>query len=241
MYTKYVIGDGDMLKSIIERNKKLSPLSETEIRIIKGAVKLFLENGYSATTIKMIQDETGVKLGNITYYFRTKEDMLYILVQEIMDFHLNVIEDTHEKTGDAMLSCAMEVAIQIALCENNDKAWDLYHSSYTHQHILEMIKDWTAKKNYHLLGERFPHMSEADFRILENVCTSIELSALTTPCDRYYTLEDKITLTLDSIMKIYEIPKEEREDIIKKVLENDLTALGNKVFDDFVSRLNNDY
>lgn len=230
-----------MLKSIIERNKKLSPLSETEIRIIKGAVKLFLENGYSATTFKMIQDETGVKLGNITYYFRTKEDMLYILVQEIMDFHLNVIEDTHDKTGDAMLSCAMEVAIQIALCENNDKAWDLYHSSYTHQHILEMIKDWTAKKNFHLLGEKLPHLSEEDFRRLENVCTSIELSALTSPCGRYYTLEDKVTLTLDSIMKIYEIPKEERQEVIKKVLEHDLTAIGNKVFNDFVSRLNNDY
>ena len=230
-----------MLRSIIERNKKTSPLSATEIRIIKGAVKLFLQNGYSNTTLKMIQEDTGVKMGNITYYFRTKEDMLFILVQEIMDFHLTVIDETHEKTGDAMLACALEVAIQIALCENNDKAWDLYHSSYTHQHILEMIKDWTAKKNFHLLGERFPDMSEADFRVLENVCTSIELSALTTPCDRYYTLEDKITLTLDSIMKIYEIPKEERQEVIKKVLAYDLATLGNKIFDDFVSRLNNDY
>ncbi len=230
-----------MLKSIIERNKKISPLSQTEIRIIKGAVKLFLENGYSNTTLKMIQEETGVKLGNITYYFRAKEDMLYILIQEMMDFHLNIIEETHEKTDDSMLSCAMEVAIQIALCENNDKAWDLYHSSYTHPNTLELIKDWTAKKNYHLVGDRLPDMTEADFRIMENVCTSIELSALTTPCDRYYTLEDKITLTLDSIMKIYEIPKEERKSIIEKVLANDLTAMGKKVFDDFVSRLNNDY
>ena len=230
-----------MLKSIIERNRKLSPLSKTEIRIIKGAVKLFLENGFSSTTLKMIQEETGVKFGNITYYFRTKEDMLLILVQEIMDFHLNVIEHTHEETNDAMLACAMEVALQIALCENNDKAWDLYHSAYTHSHILEMIKDWTAKKNYHMLCEKLPHLTQADFRRLENVCTSIELSALTTPCDRYYTLEDKVTLTLDSIMKIYEIKKEEREDIIKKVLENDLVAMGNKVFDAFVSRLNNDY
>ncbi len=230
-----------MLKSIIERNKKLSPLSPTEIRIIKGAVKLFLANGYSATTIKMIQVETGVKLGNITYYFRTKEDMLFILIQEMMDFHLNVIEETHDKTGDAMLACAMEVALQIALCENNEKAWDLYHSAYTHQHTLEEIKNWTAKKNYHLLGERLPHLSENDFRRLENVCTSIELSALMTPCDRYYTLEDKITLTLDSIMKIYEIGKDERKKVIENVLSNDLTALGNKVFGDFVSRLNNDY
>ncbi|MBQ7399269.1 MAG: TetR/AcrR family transcriptional regulator [Clostridia bacterium] len=226
-----------MLKSIIERNKRLSPLSETEIRIIKGAVKLFLENGYSNTTFKMIQEETGVKLGNITYYFRAKEDMLLILIQEIMDFHLNVIEETHEKTNDSMLACAMEVALQIALCENNEKAWDLYHSAYIHPHTLEMIKDWTAKKNYHMLGDRLPSLSEEDFRKLENVCTSIELSALTTRCDRYYTLEDKITLTLDSIMKIYEIEEEERKIIIEKVLSNDLVALGNKVFDDFVSRL----
>ncbi len=143
--------------------------------------------------------------------------------------------------ANPMLSCAMEVALQIALCEGNDKAWDLYHSAYTHPRTLECIKDWTAKKNYHLVGDRLSDMTEADFRIMENVCTSIELSALTTPCDRYYTLQDKITLTLDSIMKIYEIGKEERKSIIDKVLDNDLTAMGNKVFDDFVSRLNNDY
>ena len=228
-----------MIKSIIERTKKHTNMSETEIKIIRGAVKLFLENGFSNTSIKMIQEETGVKLGNITYYFRTKEDLLYLLIQKIMDFHLDVIDETNERTKDPLIACATEVALQIALCENNEQAWDLYHSAYTLPNIFEMIKDWTAKKNFHLLGKYFPEYSEEDFRRIENVVTCVELSALKTPCDRYFTLYDKIELVLDSIMKIYEIGKDERKRVTSTVLSYDLEKIGASVFEKFVARLDN--
>lgn len=74
-----------MLNSIIERNKILSPLSETEIIIIKCAFKLSLEKGYSNSTLKTVSELTGIKQGNITYHFRAKEDLLVILMQELMD------------------------------------------------------------------------------------------------------------------------------------------------------------
>lgn len=41
-----------MINSIIERNNRISPLSESEKKIIASAVKLFLANGYSNTTLK---------------------------------------------------------------------------------------------------------------------------------------------------------------------------------------------
>lgn len=228
-----------MIKSIINRTKSRTHMTETEIKVIRGAVKLFLSNGFSNTTLKMIQEETGVKLGNITYYFRAKEDMLYLLIEEVMDFRLDVIDETAIKTGDPLVACAVEVALQIALCENNDKALDLYYSAYTLPNIFEMIKDWTAKKNFHLLGKYFPDYSEADFRRIENVVTCIELAGLRTPCDRYFTLNDKIELVLDSIMKIYEIEKSERERVIKTVLSLDLEKIGQDVFEKFVARLDN--
>ncbi len=226
-----------MINSIIERNNRISPLSESEKKIIASAVKLFLANGYSNTTLKMISADCGLRQGTIAYHYHTKEDMLFHLIQELMEYHSDVIEGTAEETEDKMFSYAMEIAVQIALCETNKKAWDIYYSAYSHPNTFEHIKNWGAKKNYMLFKERLPHWSESDFRNIENITSGMELSALTAPCDRYYTLKDKIRITIDSMLKIYEIPKEEREKVLEKIENFDCEKIGNELFEKFVSRL----
>ena len=144
-----------LLNNIIEQHRKLNPLSETEIQIVRGATQLFLEKGFSKTTHRMIAKETGIGLGTITYHFKTKEDLLQLLIEELMDFHSNIIEEYEEKTGNMLFSYAMEIAAQIALCEKDSKAWDLYYSAYSHSITFDVIKNWAAKKNYYLLNEKY--------------------------------------------------------------------------------------
>lgn len=230
-----------MLKSIIERSSKLSPMSKTEITIVKSAVKSFLTRGYSGTTIRMLSDDTGIKPGNITYYYRTKEDMISVLVYELMDSHLDFIDEAQNSSGDVLYAYALEIASQVALCEVDDKARDIYRAVYNLPKTLESIKEWTAKKSFHMLRDILPHFSLEDFRRIENVTCGIELSAIVTPCDRYFTLNDKISLTVDSMMKMYDIEKAERERVVEKVLEVDCVKLGKEMFDGFVKRLDNDY
>lgn len=228
-----------MINSIIERHNKIAPLTKTEIKIVSCAARLFLEKGYTATTHRMISEETGIGLGTITYHYRTKEDLLLLLIEELMDFHLDIIETAEEDSNDNLFSYATEIAIQIALCENNKKAWDLYYSAYNHPETFLFIKDWAAKKNYQLLGDRTPDLREADFRNIENFTSGIEFSALSSPCDRYFTLEDKIKLTLDLMMKAYDIPEDDRKQTIEKVLELDYENIATDMFDKFAKRLDN--
>ena len=226
-----------MLNSIIERHNKIDPLSDTEIQILRGATKLFLEKGFSKTTYRQIAELTKVGLGTITYHYKVKEDMLQVLMEELMDFHLDLIEKTVDDTKDNLLAYALEIAVQIALCENNSKAWDLYYSAYSHPATLDHIKDWGAKKNYHLFRDRIPDCSEEDFRHIENVTCGIELAAFTSPKNRYFSLNDKISLFLDSMMKMYDIPKEEREKTINEVLNLECEKVAAEMFDKFVARI----
>ena len=106
-----------MLNSIIERHRKITPLSDTEIKVIRSATKLFLTQGFSKTTHRQIAEESGIGLGTITYHYKVKEDMLRVLVEELMDFHLDVIEDSEAKSNDVLFSYAMEIAVQIAAGE----------------------------------------------------------------------------------------------------------------------------
>ena len=226
-----------MINSIIERNKRISPLSETEKKIMTSAIKMFLQKGYSQTTLRAISDDCGIKQGTLTYHFHAKEDMLKLLMEELMDYHLDVIEMTEEDTSDVLYSYALEIAIQIALCENDKNAWDLYFSAYSHPMIFDMIKDWAAKKSYMLFKDRLPDWSESDFRHTENVTSGIELAALMCPCNRYYTLKQKINLTIDSMMKIYDVPKDERDRVIEKIAEVDCGKMGEELFNKFISRI----
>ncbi len=226
-----------MLNSIVERHSKLNPLSDTEIQIVRGATKLFLEQGFSRTTHRMIAEETGIGLGTITYHYKAKEDLLELLIEEILDYHLDMIEETLERTNDILLTYALEVTAQIVVCENDQKARDLYYSAYTHPTTYEVIKVWAAKKNYMLLRECLPHLTESDFVALEHITSNIEMAAFTIYCDRYFTLNDKISLILDSLMKIYDIPERERKEIITKILENDYIGRAKEIYDRFVNRI----
>lgn len=44
--------------------------------IIQAAGTLFLEHGYAKTSLKDIADVAGVPIGNMYYYFKTKESLL---------------------------------------------------------------------------------------------------------------------------------------------------------------------
>ena len=226
-----------MLKSIVQKNRFTSPISESEKKILHSAIKLFLENGYSVTTLKMISEECKMSQGTITYHFHTKEDMLYILVQALMDFHGDVIENINTEVNDPLVAYAMEVAAQISICDENEKAWDLYYSAYTHPATFIHIKDWASKKAYWLLKNRLPQWNEASFREVENVASCIELSAFTMQKSRELTLERKIYLVLNSLMKIYNIPKEDRVRVIETVLKADYRKIGQDMFDNLVKKL----
>ena len=226
-----------MIKSIIQRHSKINPLSETEIQVIRGATKLFLKQGFSKTTHRQIAEESGIGLGTITYHYKVKEDMLRVLMEELMEFHLDVIEECAQETSDNLYAFALEVAVQIALCENDSRAWDLYYSAYGHPATFDYIKDWAAKKNYHLLKDRFPDKTEDDFRNLENITSGIELAAFTTPTNRFFTLNDKITLFVDSMLKIYGIDECKRKETIEKVIATDCESIAKEMFSKFALRI----
>ncbi len=98
-----------MINHIVEKNRFTSHISETQKRILKTAIRLFLENGYSKTTLRMISTECGLRQGTIAYHFHTKEDMLYYLIQALMDFHEETIEESFDQHHDILLPSEIAV------------------------------------------------------------------------------------------------------------------------------------
>lgn len=50
--------------------------NKTKLRILEEANKLFYQQGFNATSIRNIVDVTGLSKGNITYHFKSKQEIL---------------------------------------------------------------------------------------------------------------------------------------------------------------------
>ncbi len=53
--------------------------------MIKGAVSLFKEKGFHRTTTREIAKASGFSIGTLYEYIRTKEDVLYLVIDRIYD------------------------------------------------------------------------------------------------------------------------------------------------------------
>ncbi|MEM1123667.1 MAG: TetR/AcrR family transcriptional regulator, partial [Bacteroidota bacterium] len=57
--------------------------SKTKERIVQQGKKLFNKNGFGATTLYQIAQALDISRGNLTYYFKTKEDLLATIMEEM--------------------------------------------------------------------------------------------------------------------------------------------------------------
>lgn len=200
----------------------------TKLEILKVAMKMFLEKGFTNTSVKAISNELNISTGNLTFYFPTKEHILLELTKEITQFHTKCIDKVAKKNDDLYSYC-WEVTAQIILCEENEQARNIYLAIYSHPLTLQYVKDWTAEKNRQILGNRLKDWTYERFRRVENVTCCIERSALTEPCTDIYNIEDKIRLILTCLLKIYDISYEEREKVIGEILATDYRKTGREL------------
>ena len=67
-------------------------ISGTKLEIVQAATRMFLEKGYSKTSIKAISDEVNISAGNLTFHFPTKEHLLAVLVEMLCEFQWDIID-----------------------------------------------------------------------------------------------------------------------------------------------------
>jgi len=71
------------------REKNQSRREERQKQIYRGALKLFRKKGFHATSMREIAKASNVGLGNIYNYFKSKEDILFLV-------HSNILGRLHQ-------------------------------------------------------------------------------------------------------------------------------------------------
>jgi AcrR family transcriptional regulator len=68
-------------------------MSERRVGILRSAAAAFRRRGYHGASVEQIADALGMTKGNLYYYFRNKEDILYVLHDYTLDMLLERLSE----------------------------------------------------------------------------------------------------------------------------------------------------
>ncbi len=202
------------------------------MEIVQAATNMFIEKGYSSTTLKMIADEIGISTGHIVFYFASKEYLLAVLIDMLCDFQWKLMKDEAEDGISSLLAICLELMSMAAACEEDEIAKDFLVSAYRSDICLEIIQKNDYNRAKEVFAEFCPDWTDEQFKEAESLVSGIEFATLNFNSNSA-KLETRISGALNAIMTIFNVPEEIRKIKIEKVQAMDYRAVGKRIFKEF--------
>ena len=190
------------------RGKQASGLL-TQQKMLRAAVKLFLEKGYEGTTTAEIARAAGMTPSSFFRAFPSKEALLLELDKRMFSGQFALAEQ-HSAAQDPVLLYAVETAIQLHIAELTESLRELYVTAYTLPSTSAYLYRSTAKRLEGIFGDYLPNAEAKDFYEMEIASTGMMRSFVAVPCDMYFTVERKIARFLECALKLCNVPLERR-------------------------------
>lgn len=214
----------------LKRKKKPSA---TKLEIIKVASRLFLEEGYSVTSIREIGEKVGISSGNVMFHFPTKEHLLAELVDILCDFQWKLMENETDDGISSVMAVCLELMSMAAACEENEIAKDFFVSAYQSPMTLEIIRRNDLERSKKVYADYCKSWTEDRYIEAETLVSGVEYATLMTT-ENSAPLDIRISGALNQIMSIYDVPEETRKIKIARVLDMDYRATGQRILEDFI-------
>ena len=211
------------------RTRKPSPMKAA---IVKAASELFFEKGFSKTTSAELCKKIDIGTGNLTFYFPTKEHILSVLVQMMIDFQWKEMEAQTDEGKSSLLAYCLELTTLAAIGEEIPQMHEFLTAAYSHPTTLDLIRSNDVEKIKRVFAEYTEGWDDEKFIETETLISGIEYATLM-HTEHTATLEHRIEGALNTIMMMFGVPEELRKAKIKKVLAMDYRAIGRKVYEEF--------
>ena len=70
------------------------------LSILEAAREIFTEQGYPNLTMRKVATKAGISIGNLNYYYRTKEDLLRDLLEYVINPYLEEFDRSRQAAGE---------------------------------------------------------------------------------------------------------------------------------------------
>lgn len=212
-----------------EENKQL---------VLRAAAKLFLQKGYTATTLRQIATEAGVNIGSVMYLYESKENILCDLVSFVMGGQFAETERLLAgKTEDMLLFWAAETTLQLYIAESSEHIRELYLAAYSHSKPASLIYQCIAEKLQVYFKAYYPAYEFKDFYELEIATGGIIRGFMSVPCDMYFTMQRKVKRYLETAFLVYKVPEAKIREAVNFVSQIDFESAAPQVINQLLAAL----
>jgi len=202
------------------RSTKVANISE---RILDKAKQLFNEKGYKKVSLRDIAEAAGTTIGNLTYHFPKKEDLVSTIQLELYTDFFNINFDMGN--GQLLFEEILRSLLIMDMNRDNNIFFyknivDLCHESTI---ITKNVEDF-RNRIYHFFLSCFFKLQEHELMRPDISQTHYEILSYTITCMTYVWRQDT-TLYYDK-----SIPRVELHDAIKNLLYPYLTTKGIELY-----------
>jgi len=202
------------------------------------AAQLFLERGYSATTLKSIATQAQINIGSLMHLFGSKEELLCELVRFVLEGQFTAAAQLlQEIPHDPVSYYAVETVLQLHMAESHAYIRELYAVAYSLPKSAEIIHKAVTGKLERIFGAYLPDRQTHDFYMLEIASGGMIAGFMAIPCDMWFTMERKVTAFLEAALRIYCVPEEKIQSAIAFAAQFDFPAIAQRTIDGMVQRL----
>ena len=197
----------------------------TRSEIVRLAANCFLNDGYTKTTVHSMCKKLNMSPGNMTFHFHTKEHMLAELVEMLCKYQRKLMEEEAQEGYSSIMAICLELLTIASACEADEVAKDFFLSTYRSELCMDLLRKNDRERAKEVFREYCPDWTDDYFAEAEALVSGIEYATLFTTSDSA-PLEIRVGGALRTILSIYNIPKEVRDEKIRKVLAMNYQALG---------------
>jgi len=203
-------------------------VNETKNAIIRVSIEMFLERGFTNTSVRAIAAELGISTGNITFYFPSKEHLLMVLVEMLCDSQWSMLEQQADEAETALMAFCMETMTVAAACEQNEIARDLFLSVFQSELCRNFLRENHVARAERIFSEYCGDWTHQQFRIAEILVMGIQYAVII-PTDVEIPLSERIAAALNQILSIYGVPENNRAEKIRRILALDYNDIRQRV------------
>ena len=197
----------------------------TRSEIVRVAANCFLNDGYTKTTVHSMCKKLNMSPGNMTFHFPTKEHMLAELVEMLCKYQWRLMEEEAQDGYSSVMAICLELLTIASACEQDEVAKDFFLSTYRSEICMDLIRRNDKERAKEVFKEYCSDWTDDYFAEAEALVSGIEYAVFFTTSNSA-PLEIRVGGALRTILSIYNVPKELRDEKIRKVLAMNYKALG---------------
>ena len=207
-------------------------------QVLHTAARLFLEQGYTATTVREISKESEVEINAMVRAFGNKANILCQLVEYVLEGQFAATEQFLKSvTDDPLLFYAAETTLQLYMAESGEQIRDLYSAAYSMPESSALIMRKITEKLEQLFKAYQPDLETKDFYEFEIATGGVMRGFMTVPCDLYFTMDRKVRRFIECVFRIFQVPEEKTEEAIAFVSRFDYPTLARQTIDNMFAQL----